>query len=291
VGIDKIKAIGKEKALKLIGQQLEAMPVLRKQSADSMEFKTWKQTTGLYVEKVFGNDSRNAKIFEELSFWPSVWYSGMDEVKSNRESFESGLNESEVLLKRFVQELELFEDSDASVAPSRATGKSQRHWVGKVFVVHGHDEKLKSQVARFLEQLDLQPIILHEQADQGQTIIEKFEKHSDVSFAVVLLTPDDVGGKLNGKSSSQRLKWLGPETEGKASLKSRARQNVIFEFGYFLGKLGRSNVCGLYCEGVELPSDYSGVLYTKVDPEGAWQFKLMKELKAAGLDVDANRIT
>ena len=74
-------------------------------------------------------------------------------------------------------------------------------------------------------------------------------------------------------------------------LAPRARQNVILEFGYFLGKLGRSKVCGLYCEGVELPSDYDGVLYTKVDPEGAWQFKLVKELKAAGFDVDANRLT
>jgi predicted nucleotide-binding protein len=286
-----MKAIDKGKALKLIGQQLEAIPALRNQSADSMEFKTWKQTTSLYVEKVFGNDSKNAKLFEELSFWPSVWYSGMDEAKSNRECFDSGLNESEVLLKRFIQELELFEDSDASVAPSRVTEKRQRHWVGKVFVVHGHDEKLKLQVARFLEKLDLQPIILHEQADQGQTIIEKFEKHSDVSFAVVLLTPDDVGGKLNGKAMKESFGFFRSDVEGESSLKTRARQNVIFEFGYFLGKLGRANVCGLYCEGVELPSDYSGVLYTKVDHEGAWQFKLVKELKAAGLDVDANRIT
>jgi len=287
-----MKAIDKGKALKLIGQQLEAIPALRNQSADSMEFKTWKQTTSLYVEKVFGNDSKNAKLFEELSFWPSVWYSGMDEAKSNRECFDSGLNESEVLLKRFIQELELFEDSDASVAPSRVTEKRQRHWVGKVFVVHGHDEKLKLQVARFLEKLDLQPIILHEQADQGQTIIEKFEKHSDVSFAVVLLTPDDVGQKAGAKMPTGLPKFMDEITGGvDAEPMPRARQNVIFEFGYFIGKLGRSNVCGLYCEGVELPSDYSGVLYTKVDPDGAWQFKLFKELKAAGFAVDANRLT
>ena len=251
-----------------------------------MDFKTWKQMTSLYVEKVFGNDSRNVKSFDELSFWPSVWYSGMDEAKSNRECFESGLTESEVLLKRFIQELELFEDLNVSAAPSRVTEKRQRQWLGKVFVVHGHDERLKTQVEQFLEKLELQPIILHKQPDQGQTIIEKFEKHSDVSFAIVLFTPDDEGRKKLGKPH-----WSDPVFVEESPLAPRARQNVILEFGYFLGKLGRSKVCGLYCEGVELPSDYDGVLYTKVDPEGAWQFKLVKELKAAGFDVDANRLT
>ena len=263
----------KEKSLKLISQQLEQIQALRSQSADSMEFKTWKQMTSLYIEKVFGSDSKNAKAFEELVFWPMAWTDGMDEGYWNPRCFNGGLNEAEVLLKRFVQELEIFGDSDTSTIPTRVTETTSSPSGRKVFVVHGHDEKLKTQVARFLEQLDLQPIILHEQADRGQTIIEKFEKHSDVSFAVVLLTPDDVGGFAS------------------ANLKPRARQNVIFEFGYFLGKLGRSNVCGLYCEGVELPSDYSGVLYTKVDAEGAWQFKLVKELKAAGFAVDANRLT
>jgi predicted nucleotide-binding protein len=157
----------------------------------------------------------------------------------------------------------------------------------KVFVVHGHAEKLKTQVARFLEKLELQPIILHEQPDRGQTIIEKFEKHSDVSFAVVLLTPDDEG--RSGKSAEPH--WSDSFIVIKPPIMPRARQNVIFEFGYFIGKLGRANVCGLYCEGVELPSDYSGVLYTKVDDDGTWQFKLMKELKAAGFVVDANRLT
>jgi len=156
-----------------------------------------------------------------------------------------------------------------------------------VFIVHGHDEKLKTQVACFLEQLELQPIILHEQADRGQTIIEKFEKHSNVSFAVVLLTPDDEGRKIK----SEKPGWSDPVFVEEMPMMPRARQNVIFEFGYFIGKLGRGNVCGLYCEGVELPSDYSGVLYTKVDNQGAWQFKLVKELEAAGFDVDANRLT
>jgi predicted nucleotide-binding protein len=139
----------------------------------------------------------------------------------------------------------------------------------RVFVVHGHDHGLKNTVARFLEHCGLAAIILHEQPDQGLTIIEKFSHHSDVSFAVVLLTGDDIG---NPKGSPKR--------------KARARQNVIFELGFFIGKLGRSRVSALYEEGVELPSDLHGVLYTAIDEHESWKYKLAKELRAAGLSVN-----
>ncbi len=142
----------------------------------------------------------------------------------------------------------------------------------KVFLVHGHDEAVKFAVARFLEKLGLEPVILHEQPNKGQTVIEKFEANSDVRFAVVLLTPDDEGRATTGKD-----------------LKPRARQNVILELGYFIGKLRRARVCALYKEGVELPSDIHGVIYVPYDGAGGWRFELAKELKAAGIDVDLNR--
>ncbi len=209
----------------------------------------------------------------------------MDESYWYPRCFNSGLDESEVLLNRLIQELELFaEDAPTLKASSQKPSTSSTN--KNVFVVHGHDEKLKTQVEQFLERLGLQPIILHKQPDQGQTIIEKFEKHSDVSFAVVLFTPDD-----EGRKKPANLHWSDPFITPAPELTPRARQNVILEFGYFLGKLGRPKVCGLYCEGVELPSDYDGVLYTKVDEDEAWHLKLFKELKAAGFDVDANRLT
>ncbi len=142
-----------------------------------------------------------------------------------------------------------------------------------VFIVHGHNEEIKHNVARTLTRLKLNPIILHEQSNEGLTIIEKFEKFSEVEFAIILLTFDDYG---NVKSE---------ETKNK-----RARQNVILELGYFLAKLGRSKVLPLYEDSVELPSDVSGVLYTKIDDSGNWKFRLVKELKSAGFDVDANDI-
>jgi len=142
-----------------------------------------------------------------------------------------------------------------------------------VFVVHGRDQGVKHEVARFLERLGLKPIILHEQPSKGRTIIEKFEDYSDVAYAVVLLTADDIG------------KLASEETEPRP----RARQNVVFELGFFIGNLGRKRVCTLYQEGLELPSDYKGVVYVPLDPRGAWKLQLGGELKAAGLEVDMDK--
>jgi len=136
----------------------------------------------------------------------------------------------------------------------------------KVFVVHGHDEAAKEATARFLEKVDLEPIILHEQGSGGRTIIEKFEKYSgDVGFAVILLTPDDLGAARK-------------EPEKK---RPRARQNVVLEMGYFMGRLRRNRVCALHKGGVELPSDIQGVIYVEMDEKGAWRTKLAQELVQA----------
>lgn len=143
-----------------------------------------------------------------------------------------------------------------------------------VFLVHGQDSAAENIAARFVEKLDLNLIILHEQPNQGRTIIEKFQDYSDVAFAVVLLTPDDRGGLATLPYESQS---------------ERARQNVIFELGYFIGRIGRNRVCALYSEGVEIPSDYSGVLFVKFDEAGAWRLSLAKEIKAAGINIDMNK--
>ena len=146
----------------------------------------------------------------------------------------------------------------------------------KVFVVHGHDIELKNDVELFLKSIDLDPIVLHRQVDEGLTIIEKFEKHANVNYAIVLLTPDDFGF---AKSEA-------PKVEKDRKIEARARQNVIFEFGYFIGKLSRQNVCCIYKHGVTLPSDLSGYIYKEVNRsvEEVGLF-LMKELKNSGLQV------
>ena len=115
-------------------------------------------------------------------------------------------------------------------------------------------------------------MILHEQSNQGRTIVEKFEDHSDVDFAVALLTPDDVGGPKGGAQQP------------------RARQNVILELGYFIGKLGRKNVCAIKLGDLEIPSDIIGVVWTPFDPHGAWRTALAKELREAGHEIDWNKV-
>ena len=142
----------------------------------------------------------------------------------------------------------------------------------KIFIVHGHDNGAKSEVARFLEKIGFEAIILHEQANQGKTIIEKIDVYGNVGFAVVLLTPDDEGC-----------------TKGE-NLSPRARQNVILELGYFIGRLGRDKVCALKKGDVEIPSDFMGVVWENMDQNGAWKQSLARELNAAGHNIDWNRV-
>jgi len=147
----------------------------------------------------------------------------------------------------------------------------------KVFVVHGHNEEMKQTIARFIERFDLLPIILHEQPNQGRTIIEKFSDYSDVSYAIVLLSADDITYQKDENPEPARY---------------RARQNVILELGYFLGKLGRDKVAALYENGkeIEIPSDFSGVLYIGYAGNDSWKLPLAKELIASGFNIDMNKI-
>ena len=143
----------------------------------------------------------------------------------------------------------------------------------KTFLVHGHDGDTKLQVAEFIERITGErPVILHEQADSGRTIIEKFEEHaSEAGFAIILLTADDVG-----------------KAKGADQLNPRARQNVVLECGYFMAKLGRGRVVALHEAGVELPSDVTGVLYKSL--AGNWHTELAREIKAAKIDVDFSNL-
>lgn len=142
----------------------------------------------------------------------------------------------------------------------------------KIFIVHGHDGEARETVARFLEKMGLQAIILNEQANQGNSVIEKVEANGDVGFAVVLLTPDDMGCSKGGEP------------------KPRARQNVLLELGYFIGRLGRPKVCALKRGNLEIPSDFAGVVWEDMDGGSNWKLALARELRVAGYDVDMNKL-
>lgn len=158
--------------------------------------------------------------------------------------------------------------------PERSLRKESKPLGNKrVFIVHGHDELTKTKVARFVEKIGLEAVILHEQANKGMTIIEKIEANTDVGFAIVLYTPDDKGNSN--------------ENASKGELQGRARQNVVFEHGYLIAKLTRARVVPLVSSIVELPSDISGMVY--VD-DSNWQIDIAKEMKAAGYEIDFNKI-
>jgi len=155
----------------------------------------------------------------------------------------------------------------------RETAMAMQDLTNKVFVVHGRDNAAKDELSALLTEMGLEPIVLHRQADEGRTIIEKFEAHADVGFAFILLTPDEVSylADEDKKADAHRVKEF------------RARPNVIFEFGYFVGRLGRSRTCCLYRGNVTLPSDLDGLVYKRFDKsieEAAWG--IQRELKAAG---------
>lgn len=150
--------------------------------------------------------------------------------------------------------------------------KIVRPLTNRVFVVHGHDGEAREAVARFLEMIGFDPVILHEQANRSRTIIEKIEANHEVSFAVILLTPDDEGCAKGGT----------PEP--------RARQNVLLELGYFMAHLGRENVCALKRGQVEIPSDFAGVVWEPMDDNGGWRASLARELEAAGHSIDWNKV-
>lgn len=235
------------------------------------KYSQWEILTRNYLEKAFGRSSPNVRTVTEVGAW--AYPRGGDEAaweKHRAENLTTQITHLEGLVELLQTEAQL-RQGGAIAGPATPAPTPNSH---RVFLVHGHAETILHEVARFLERVDQQVVIFREQPNRGRTIIEKFEEYGDVGFAVVLLTADDRGGPVDA-SPEQQL--------------HRPRQNVVLELGYFLGKLGRSRVCAMYEEGVEIPSDYSGVLYVQLDSAGAWRLQLAKELKAAGFPVDMNK--
>lgn len=224
------------------------------------EYNKWKQFNIELLKRSF-NIADNEYLEEYESAEYSVW---SDWVKERKQDIQRQITVFESILERLpliptnIQEKIEIQEKKIST--------------NKIFIVHGHNNEIKQTVARTITKLKLEPIILHEQTEQGRTIIEKFEQNSsEVDFAIILLTADD---------------------EGKAKIendyKIRARQNVVFEMGYFIGKLGREKVFLLLENGVDKPGDLDGIVYIPIDNADGWKLKLVRELKAAGYRVTAD---
>jgi predicted nucleotide-binding protein len=248
---------------------LESLPTAEEMLDQAKKsYYTWSEYNTALLKRLFSTE----ELSKEYSFW-GIAFAGPNSFQEKVREFAQDVKVKIRRLESIVERLPLYSADTMKVAhssdPTSVSTASR-----KVFVVHGRNNELKETVARYLAVLDLKPIILHEQASAGQTIIEKFERHSDSSFAVILLTPDDVGALSSADSI--------------AELSKRARQNVVFEWGYFVARLGRRNVCALVAEGVELPSDMQGIVYLTLDQGGAWKTLLARELKAGNIEIDLN---
>lgn len=220
------------------------------------DFQSWKMSVARFLFSYYGKDSLEYNSFNMTNFNSIVF-----DYDSNLKACKKGIDKTVAILRTYLDEMN-------DITQVKQNKQIQDH--SRIFIVHGHDGELKQSVARLIEQQGIEAIILSEQANQGRTIIEKFEDYSDVGGAICLFTADDTG-----KANSAEKYCL------------RARQNVVFEAGYFIGKLGRHHVVLIADRDVEMPSDLSGVVYTE---KGNWQFELIKELRAIGYNVDANKL-
>jgi len=252
-----------------IGRELQATQIQSTEQLDELrgEQKKWNAYNIEYLSRCFDVESIS-ESHSKVSGWGTLIMNASPQQRVS--SFRDGIGNQITSLESVLDRLELIPES---VGTEETTTIHAKNTSNSIFIVHGHDEAAKTNVARFIEKLGLKAIILHEQPNKGQTIIEKFESNAaNVGFAVVLLTPDDIAAPRENPDQTA----------------SRARQNVVLELGYFCGALGRSNVCVLYRGDVEIPSDYIGVVYTPLDEGDGWHLKLAKEMKEAGLTIDLN---
>lgn len=232
--------------------------------AFSPAFKAWKSKTERFLINYFGKESYEVSHFNAVEFKFSMHAPGRT-AADYFQKCQNGLEECKGVFETYLHEMENEEQSPEKLLISKNVRSFQ-----KVFIIHGHDHALKQEVARIIEKQGIEAVILSEQANGGKTIIEKIEENSDVGAAICLFTGDDYGRAKDATSENLR-----------------ARQNVVFEAGYFMGKLGRGNVILIASPDIEIPSDLQGVVYTNKD---MWQTDVLRELKAIGYNVDFNKL-
>lgn len=267
-----------DEADKLIGSKV---------TAGDQRFKDWELKVSRYLSHRYGIQSVEMEEFRKTEFEDVFDF---DNAEKKIETCRKGLEATKRTFKIYLKEIskEMLENAQKSMRQQLREMQKERYEDGmlmnasqevsmkkakeykKVFIVHGHDNGLKQEVARLVEKQGLEAIILSEQANRGKTIIEKFEEHSDVGAAICLFTGDDYGRTRDAEED-----------------KLRARQNVVFEAGYFMGKLGRENVIIVADKNLELPSDMQGVVYTDA---GNWKTEVLQELDKIGYAIDFNKL-
>lgn len=252
-----------------LSNEVKDNPVYDKFEAGAVEYKDWPRSR---TEAILPGSFEDAKKvayglyhrfanFKDANLFNFLLNTGMD-IRNDLPSALRAFNN--MYLSYFVKAIE----DIIAANPEIDTGAVEKVEGTRVFIIHGHDELIKKDLQLLLERAGVNYLVLHEQPDKGRNIIDKLiEESKDSNYAIGLLTPDDTSNGM-----------------------TRARQNVILEIGYFLGKLGKERVRMLVKDNIEMPSDLTGILYEKHDPAGAWKTKILKEMMAVGIYVDLKTV-
>ncbi len=239
------------------------------------ELKKFIEKCKRFLKKNYKEDKEKLEEFDKISFKDSV-FKGMNDLQITRDTiaYKVGLVEVKTLFEIIVEEIEdgsfLFPIELIKEHENMITSDIEKKKVkSKVFIVHGHDDGLVNEISIHLMKLELDPVVLHEQANKGMTIIEKLEEHTNVVYGIILYTPCDEG-----------------KAKGELNYKNRARQNVVFEHGFLSAKLGRKKVSVIVKGDVETPGDMNGLVYIQ---ENGWKEALNKELKSQ-VEIDINKL-
>jgi predicted nucleotide-binding protein len=272
--------VPREEAEQRLQDRIEKGRELRQRQVNSREafeefvndYRKWSSFNSELLKRMFTND----ELQKEYEGWAGLVVglrtpSLAEEIADRYKKIDDKIHRLDSIIER----LELIPLSGITQNTAQISTESSppQNRTNKVFVVHGRDETAKTSLEVFLHENGFDPIVLHRQADEGMTIIEKFEKHSDVGYAFILLTPDEIAYLAQEESLP----------DDKRNKEFRARPNVIFEFGYFVGKLSRNRVCCLYTGDVTLPSDVHGMIYKRYERSiEEVAYPILKDLKAAG---------
>ena len=259
-----------------IGNELRNSVIQSEEELEKIrsECKKWSEYNKTLLKSLFSNSTVADRCWIFSDHTSSVY--GLLPGRDIGEEFRQLVTGFQRKMDNQIKDLEGIHDELELIPEQHSHSSNQDTEIGnKVFIVHGRDINAAETIARAVHNLGLEADILHEKPNEGRTIIEKLEGTAkNASYAIILFTPDDVGAL-----KEQADKESNP----------RARQNVIFELGYFIGKLGRKQVCCIYQGEVELPSDIDGLLYVLMDNHGAWKHRLAQEMESAGLQIDSRK--